>query len=690
MNKKLILYIIAFFLFDAQPFPPSVFAGGVANNNPPDKKIENDWYPFFLSEKMHLDAPMNIGKIVLDPPAGKHGFVHVRDDQFHFENGTIAKFWGTTLGKAACFPSKRQAEILADNLAFFGFNLVRLHPLDKRFAPQSIFADVAPAHKDPQAKHSGSLDKDQLDRLDYLIYQLSLRGIYVNINLLVSRVFTEADGVVDAASLNSYKNPVFMFDRKLIELQKAYNNKLLTHYNPYTQKRLCDDPTVALIEISNEDSIIKDWKHNKLDKNILTFKKDIIPDYYIKQLDHLWNTWLKLKYIAPNNTVYSWSSKNNLSTNTNKDPENNTTKFNFSRPAYKILKSLPPMKRQDVTDFYIELETKYINEMKHFLTSECDIKIPITGISGFPIPENAIAQQSCDFLDIHAYWDPPQFPNTPWDIEDFRIHNKSMLLDNELGIIGKIEKKQQEIAQLIGQTKKPITINEWNHCYPNVYAYETPILIALEAKNKNWDGVTQFSFDSKRGNKHRDHVQSYFQINANPQQLILNSVGSLLFNHPGEIKSSLKNGVLRIDSVPLSGIVGFIEDTKWRFNDFSIMTKDNGNVFLYAIDKKPLKETTRLLLITIGTIKNTDSGWTNQGKYKWGHAPTLLKHMDVTVEIPAHKSLIVFELDNAGRRAKEVKVLRAATSSSFTTREATSPFFEILIKSNLPGRLGTE
>ena len=39
----------------------------------------------------------NAGKDVLDAPAGKHGFVKVKDGHFYFEDGTRARFWGTKI-----------------------------------------------------------------------------------------------------------------------------------------------------------------------------------------------------------------------------------------------------------------------------------------------------------------------------------------------------------------------------------------------------------------------------------------------------------------------------------------------------------------------------------------------------------------------------------------------------------------
>ena len=74
----------------------------------------SEWYPFSFSEHLDPNSPANMGRLVLDAPAGKHGFVQAKDGHFYFEDGIRAKFWGTNLTFNANFPDKKQAEILAD------------------------------------------------------------------------------------------------------------------------------------------------------------------------------------------------------------------------------------------------------------------------------------------------------------------------------------------------------------------------------------------------------------------------------------------------------------------------------------------------------------------------------------------------------------------------------------------------
>ncbi|MCK4373916.1 MAG: hypothetical protein KAX19_01265, partial [Candidatus Brocadiae bacterium] len=121
---------------------------------------------------------------LLDPPAGKHGFLTVRDDgHFYFEDGTRARFFGTNVGGPDCAPDKKTAEMLAARLARYGINLLRLHAPDSEWGALIDYGKGDSRHLDPEA----------LDRYDYFVAQLKERGIYVYFDLLDYRSFQEAD-----------------------------------------------------------------------------------------------------------------------------------------------------------------------------------------------------------------------------------------------------------------------------------------------------------------------------------------------------------------------------------------------------------------------------------------------------------------------------------------------------------------
>ena len=619
---------------------------------------EEGWFPYsFPADPAkapdYLGIPastFNAGKDVLDPPAGKHGFVKVKDGHFYFEDGTRAKFWGTNLCFGACFPEHKDAEVIANRIAYFGFNAVRLHHMDMQFEPNGIFEDIAPAYKNKQMKPTGHLSPRQLDKLDYLIFQLKQRGIYIDINTLVSRFFTEADGVPDAEKLGMAAKPVSLFDAKLIKLQKQYAKDLLTHLNPYTKLRYCNDPTVCLVEITNENTLaelnpsalpkyyqdelnglLNKWltdKYGSIERahNLWQPKSNLTPDFYnwlveehngaaldIKKTDdgteaaiiienitgtswHLQYRYGGIKLKKDKGYVLKFTAKGNVPIDLTcqqdyspwkwlglsdrieltsefkiyESPFAATANCNNAKVAFIIGSKLGSItikniilsesdKSADMRDFLFSLEGKYLKGMKDYLHNEISIKCPV-GIGGHWNPAQLKIQKEClDYVDKHGYWDHPQFPHKDWDMNDFRMNKKSMLADKDLGIIGQFKNSAPK--------NMPYVISEWNHCYPNPYAYETPTFLAATARQKDWDALFQFAFshiwDPEKG---FGAIYSYFDINTNAQQLILCSYGS--------------------------------------------------RIFLKGANPSMPK---------VGQIKNTNSGWNASGRFDWGTAPTLLK-----------------------------------------------------------------
>lgn len=212
-------------------------------------------------------------------PAGKNGFVRVKGGHFVDGAGKRLRFLGVNLCFAAAFPEHADADKLAARLAKLGVNCVRLHHMDNTYPPSGIWDKAY-----PDKQH---IDAGQLDKLDYLIAALKRHGIYVDINLHVSRQFSEADGFADTAGLTKYDKGVDNFEPRMIELQRNYARDLLTHLNPYTKTRYVDEPAVAIIEVNNENSLVGFC----LDGTIFT-----IPDRYLAELRRQWNEWLKARY----------------------------------------------------------------------------------------------------------------------------------------------------------------------------------------------------------------------------------------------------------------------------------------------------------------------------------------------------------------------------------------------------------
>lgn len=208
------------------------------------------------------------------------------DGHFSLQDNSI-RFWGANLTTGACFPVKDKAAFIAARMRKMGLNLIRFHHMDNPWSGNdgSIF--------DRSLNHTRSLDPVTLDRLHYLLAQMKRNGVYANINLHVSRTFLEGDGVLQADSIVDFAKAVTFFDPWLIFLQKEYAQQLLSTTNPYTGLPLADDPVMAMVEITNENTLYGFWKGDRLQP---FSKGGSILQRHSELLDQKWQTFLLDKY----------------------------------------------------------------------------------------------------------------------------------------------------------------------------------------------------------------------------------------------------------------------------------------------------------------------------------------------------------------------------------------------------------
>lgn len=249
-------------------------------------------FPFLIS----YDSPDNVTSMahLLDAPAGKHGFVRIENGRFVNDAGPV-RLHATNLTGPANFPTHEQADRLAARLARFGINCVRLHYLDDYYGnfrnerQQGIIADDATTQR--------NLDPSQLDRLDYMVAAFKKQGIYVNMNLHVARFWDERDGFTAKDKRPWADKGLDNFEPGMIELQKEYARKLLTHLNPYTGLAYTDDPCVAMVEINNENALFNQFFRGAIDK---------LPEPYSDEFRKQWNDWLHRRYTAEEALRKAW------------------------------------------------------------------------------------------------------------------------------------------------------------------------------------------------------------------------------------------------------------------------------------------------------------------------------------------------------------------------------------------------
>jgi len=212
-------------------------------------------------------------------PAGREGIVTIRDGRFYTGDRRL-KIWGVNVCFAANAPDKADAPTIAARLSKLGLNGVRFHHHDSAPPPRGLLR--------PPEDGRRSLDPDLTDRQDFFLDQLARHGIYANLNLHVGRSFTPAEGfpAVDRPYEFRYDKFILYFEPRMRELFKDFIREYLGRVNPYRGLRRADDPSVAMIEITNENSFSIFGPSRAL----------LLPEPYRLEFQRQMNAWLLNKY----------------------------------------------------------------------------------------------------------------------------------------------------------------------------------------------------------------------------------------------------------------------------------------------------------------------------------------------------------------------------------------------------------
>lgn len=256
---------------------------------PPPQRL----FPFYLPWDDSEETIVSLSKW-LDKPAGNLGHVYAGEDGHLYVGGKRIRFLGINICAGAAFPTKEDAGKIAARLAKFGVNIVRFHHMDAAWETFNIFNRT---HGD--TRH---LNQEALDRLDHLIAKLKENGVYVDLNLLVSRRFTSADGLPTEINTVDWKDQQVLgfFVEEILELEKEYARQLLTHRNPYTERTYTEDPAVAFVEIVNEQGLIHGWLGGVIDG---------LPEVFKERLREKWNEHLTLRYGSTEGLVAAWGGE---------------------------------------------------------------------------------------------------------------------------------------------------------------------------------------------------------------------------------------------------------------------------------------------------------------------------------------------------------------------------------------------
>jgi hypothetical protein len=373
--------------------------------------------------------------------------------------------------------------------------------------------------------------------------------------------------------------------------------------------------------------------------------------------------------------------------------------------------------RRDARKFMADTEEGFIRELMSFLKQDLGVRVPITA-SQITYHGAEIVADTCDYADIHAYWQHPHFPGRPWDPSNWTIRNTAM-------------EEAPEADSLLSRAPwrlldRPFTISEWNIPDPNDYAASTVPFAAMVAALQDWDGVFFFDYYSNAEGWDTDRMRGYFSFNGQPVKLALLSACANLYRR-GDLKPlpAVASGTLqemvpamrgldhRIGIDPKSAtrvslpapegkrlaspdgsalwdasdrgkahvlintpnsraVWGLIAGQKFSLGGVELAlgaTDHNYAALVFtSLDGKPLETASRILLTAVGSAENEGMKW-NETRTSiannWGKGPTLVNGISANVMLP-FRIKSVQALDSRGQPQAEVPVRFEGNTSRFT------------------------
>lgn len=663
-------------------------------------------------------SPVDVS-FLLDAPAGKHGFIQMKDGHLATGDGRRIRFWGVNITDwskgSQQIPSKEDSVFLASTLARFGVNSVRFQFLD---------LDVPRGLLKKQRTDVEIFDADALDREDYFIAELERRGIYIDFNLLVGRRFLAEEGVKDVDLLHQGSKGTSLYDTKMIELQKEYAKQLLTHRNPYTKLTYVEDPAVAIVEINNENAISTGFRAPS--------------EFYRDELRGLYNEWLaKHRSVAERERLRQVCEV-------------------AGEAAVPLMErktqvaQAPTERFYAEAEFYNDLQRDYFLEMKKYLRERLKSRSLIIATadhshanSGYPILR---ATTGMDIIDGHTYWQHPES----------YVRKLPMVNDPENSTVVELSR-----SALAG---KPYTVSEVNNPFPNDYAGEGIPILAAYAGLQDWDAIYWYTFEPKSDPVWKPYVGDAFDISLDPLKMPELAAGALEFlrgdvakarttsersyseqevfdsmliptterpyytdgfpltlplehevrisslsgpptgtfvksiasntivSDTHELKWSLDeghtNGLVTVNTPNNQALIGFVkEHGAISLQNMSAETNNHFcTIWLSSMDALPIAKSARLLLVAGGRAENTGQRWNTArtGVISLGESPTLVEPVTglLTLKgLEGARSVKIQAIDGAGQSlGAPVEVRKEQGTWKVPLGTITTTWYEITVE----------
>ena len=431
---------------------------------------------------------------LLDAPAGCHGFVTARNGHLYFEDGKRARFLGFNIAARSNTPTHEDAKKLAERFASMGVNVIRLHaadaPVGDGVASWSSYREAPLLDYDKGS--SRLFHPEGLDRFDYLIAQLKQKGIYVHIDLIVARAFTEADELDHPGGFPSCMKRYPMYNARLIELQKEYAQTLLCHVNPYTGLALKDDPVVMTVQINNEDSAIKGNNGGDAGETLKPYRDEVSRRF---------GDFLLMKYQTRQQLEEAWTFEGTSALGHDEDPVAGTVRGiegsfyqSVNEPTGPWDAAEGPARYADFMEYGAYINRSFYQDMKDHLHS-LGVRVPIVASNLMAGAADVYGHTVGDVMENNSYFNHPILPvvNDTYMVygPTEYVSTDPLMIQRGIGSMGTTILSLASVAITEG---KPFMLSEWNEYGLHPFHSTAFVQTVAYACLNDWDGLILYNY----------------------------------------------------------------------------------------------------------------------------------------------------------------------------------------------------
>jgi hypothetical protein len=376
--------------------------------------------------------------------AGETGFLKLSADGNSFVrgDGKPIRFWavGSDVYKKH---TREQMARHARFLAKIGVNMVRIH------------TQLAPG---PKGSKLTDVDNVEIDRIWQFVSALKKQGIYVTISPFWPTPRDVTLWGIDGVTGNSDLWGLLFFDEKLQEGYKAWVKALYAPKNPYTGIPLAKDPSVGVIQVLNEDSLLF-WTTMGM--------KPAVQERFGKKFGE----WLVKKYGSLAKAKEAWDG----AANEKDDFANGKVGVFKVWHMTQALKGGIAKRVRDETEFYAETQHQFYKQIGEYYRKELGCKQLLNACNwttADAIKLNDVERWTYSALDVQAvnkYTGGMHVGDqNGWRIDPGHYFTNQSCLTDPRGL-------PTNLKQVVGH---PMLITESTWVAPEGYQSEGPFLMA--------------------------------------------------------------------------------------------------------------------------------------------------------------------------------------------------------------------